>query len=74
MEARGIEPSRKETREIRKIAETIRRELRVYVGHGGSPASFLPRVKRAHRHLRRHELEKTRTVLDSLEGDLRGRL
>ncbi len=69
-----MEPRRKETKEIRQVAETIRRELRVYVGHGGSPASFLPRVKRAHRHLRRRELEKVLTVLDSLEGDLRGRL
>ncbi len=63
-----------ETREIRRVAESIRRELRTYVGHGGSEASFLPRVKRAHRHLRRHELEKVLTVLHGLEGDLRGRL
>lgn len=63
-----------ETREIRKVAETIRRELRTYVGHGGSEASFLPRVKRAHRHLRRHDFEKVLTVLNGLEGDLRERL
>ncbi len=69
-----MEPSRDETREIRRMAETIRRELRVYVGHGGSPASFTPRVKRAHRHLRRHELDKVLRVLEGLEGDLRDRL
>ncbi len=56
------------------MAETIRRELRSYVGHGGSPASFTPRVKRAHRHLRRKELDKVLRVLQGLEGDLRERL
>lgn len=69
-----MESAKPETGEIRKLAEAIRRELRVYVGHGGSPASFLPRVKRAHRHLRRHDFEKVITVLHGLEGDLRGRL
>lgn len=69
-----MEPGKLETREIRKLAETIRRELRAYVGHGGSPASFMPRVKRAHRHLRRKDLEKVITVLHGLEGDLRQRL
>ncbi len=68
-----MEPSRHETREIRRVAETIRRELRRYVGRGGSAASFLPRVKRAHRHLRRREIGKVLTVLGSLEGDLRER-
>ncbi len=56
------------------MAETIRRELRTYVGHGGSPASFTPRVKRAHRHLRRKELDKVLRVLQGLEGELRQRL
>ncbi len=56
------------------MAETIRRELRTFVGHGGSPASFTPRVKRAHRHLRRRDLEKVLSVLQGLEGDLRARL
>ncbi len=59
---------------IREVAETIRRELRVYVVHGGSAASFLPRVKRAHRHLRRHDLAKVLLVLGSLETELRDRL
>lgn len=64
----------RETNEIRRVAETIRRELRTYVGQGGSPASFTPRVKRAHRHLRRKELDKVLRVLQGLEGDLRDRL
>ncbi len=66
--------AQRETREIRRVAETIRRELRTYVGHGGSPASFTPRVKRAHRHLRRKELDKVLRVLQGLEGELRERL
>ncbi len=69
MERRGSE-----TKEIRRVAETIRRELRIYVGHGGSEASFLPRVKRAHRHLRRRDFDKVLNVLHGLEGDLRERL
>lgn len=69
-----MEPRRDDTLEIRRVAETIRRELRAYVGHGGSSASFTPRVKRAHRHLRRHELDKVLRVLEGLEGDLRDRL
>lgn len=69
-----MEPRRGETDKIRRVAETIRRELRAYVGHGGSSASFLPRVKRAHRHLRRREMEKVLRVLGALEGDLRARL
>lgn len=63
-----------ETKQIRRVAETIRRDLRSYVGHGGSLASFTPRVKRAHRHLRRKELDKVLRVLQGLEGDLRERL
>ncbi len=71
---RRTEPHRSETDAIRTVAETIRRELRSYVVHGGSAASFLPRVRRAHRHLRRHEIAKVLSVLDSLEADLRERL
>lgn len=74
---RGVErvaSPQQDTKEIRRVAETIRRELRTYVGHGGSPASFTPRVKRAHRHLRRKELDKVLRVLQGLEGDLRERL
>ncbi len=56
------------------MAETIRRELRTYVGRGGSSASFGPRLKRANRYLRRHEPEKALAVLRGLEGDLRERL
>lgn len=63
-----------ESREIRRVAETIRRELRTFVGRGGSAASFTPRLKRAQRHLQRHDPGKALRVLKGLEGDLRHRL
>ncbi len=69
-----MEPSRTETQDIRKIAETIRRELRAYERRGGNLASFLPRVKRARRLVRRHEADKALVVLQGLETDLRERL
>ncbi len=64
----------RETEQIRKVAETIRRELRIYVGHGGSSASFAPRLKRAQRHVQHRDLDKALRVLRGVEGDLRARL
>lgn len=49
----------KETQAIRNWADTIRRDLKTYAARGGSPASFLPRVKRAARRVRKGDLDGT---------------
>ncbi len=69
-----MKPRHAETREIRRKAETIRHELKVYAHHGGSEASFLPGVKRAHRLVRKGDLDAALRVLDLVEAQLRSRL
>lgn len=69
-----MDASRGETEEIRRVAETIRRELRAYLRHGGSLASVTPRIKRAQHAVEHRDLDKALRVLRGLEGDLRQRI
>ena len=69
-----MEPREKETRAIRAWAETIRNDLKVYEARGGNPASFLPRVRRAQRHVRRGDLDGALRILKLVDDQLRTRL
>lgn len=69
-----MDPKPEGKREVRRKAEAIRHELKVYVRHGGSEASFLPRVKRAHRHVRKGDLDAALRVLGLVEAQIRSRL
>lgn len=60
--------------EIRLRAELVRREIKLVVDRGGSPAAYLPRVRRAERHVRKGDLEGALRVLTDLDHRLRERL
>ncbi len=61
---------RREASQIRERAERIRRELKLVAARGASPASFLPRVRRANRRVRKGDLDGALRVLELLENQL----
>ncbi len=69
-----MESRDRETKTIRKWAETIRNDLKTYEARGGSPEAFLPRVRRAQRHVRKGDLDGALRILKLVETDLRTRL
>ena len=69
-----MEPRDRDAKAIRAWAETIRSDLKVYEGQGGSSESFLPRVRRAQRHVRKGDLDGALRILKVVESELRTRL
>ncbi len=69
-----MEPRPNDTRALRAWAEIVRSDLKVYEAHGGSPASFLPGVKRAQRHVRKGDLDGALRILQLVDNRLRIRL